>query len=49
LRCGLIVGGADLFPLPGGCVSAVHGEAEIEATVGAFETCLKLMRETVPA
>jgi glutamate-1-semialdehyde 2,1-aminomutase len=41
-RCGLIVGGVDLFPWPGGCVSAVHGDAEIEATVRAFQTCLAL-------
>jgi len=47
LRCGLIVGGIDLFPWPGGCVSAVHGEAEIEATVRAFQTCLELARDQV--
>jgi glutamate-1-semialdehyde 2,1-aminomutase len=44
LRCGLIVGGADIFPWPGGCVSSVHSEEDIEATAAALETCLKLMR-----
>ncbi len=43
IRCGFILGGVDLFPWPGGCVSAVHGEEEIEATAQALKTCLELL------
>ena len=38
-RCGLILGGADIFPWPGGCVSAVHNEEDIEMTAKRSETC----------
>jgi glutamate-1-semialdehyde 2,1-aminomutase len=41
LRCGLIVGGADIFPWPGGCVSAVHSEEDIEITARALKSCLE--------
>ncbi|MEX0676572.1 MAG: aspartate aminotransferase family protein [Pirellulales bacterium] len=41
LRCGLIVGGADIFPWPGGCVSAVHSEEDVETTARALKTCLE--------
>jgi glutamate-1-semialdehyde 2,1-aminomutase len=41
LRCGLILGGADIFPWPGGCVSAVHSEDDIETTAQAFKECLE--------
>ncbi len=41
LRCGLINGGADIFPWPGGCVSAVHTEADVEQTAAALRRCLE--------
>lgn len=41
LRCGLILGGADIFPWPGGCVSAVHTEEDIEVTANALRGCLE--------
>ena len=44
LRCALILHGVDIAPLHG-WVSAVHSEAELEATVRAFEKALILMQE----
>ncbi len=44
LRCGLIVGGADIFPWPGGCVSAVHSEDDIELTAEALRQGLEWMQ-----
>ncbi len=41
LRCGLILGGADIFPWPGGCVSAVHDERDVEITAAALRTTLE--------
>jgi len=41
LRCGLITGGADIFPWPGGCVSAVHTEEDAERTAEAFKSTLE--------
>ncbi len=41
LRCGLILGGADIFPWPGGCVSAVHSDEDIDQTAEALRTCLE--------
>jgi glutamate-1-semialdehyde 2,1-aminomutase len=41
LRCGLITGGADIFPWPGGVVSAVHSDEDVEATARALEGCLE--------
>ena len=43
LRCGLILGGADMFPWPGGCVSAVHSEEDIEKTAAALKLTLELL------
>ncbi len=43
LRCGLILGGADVFPWPGGVVSAAHTEDDIDVTAAAFKTCLELL------
>jgi len=40
LRCGLMVGGVDIFPWPGGCVSAVHDDEDIERTAAALAQCL---------
>jgi glutamate-1-semialdehyde 2,1-aminomutase len=41
LRCGLILGGADIFPWPGGCVSAVHDERDVEITASALRGTLE--------
>jgi glutamate-1-semialdehyde 2,1-aminomutase len=43
LRCGMILGGADVFPWPGGVVSAAHTEDDIDTTVAAFKSCLELL------
>lgn len=43
LRCGLITGGADIFPWPGGVVSAVHTEQDIETTAEALRGCMELL------
>ncbi|REK19624.1 MAG: aminotransferase class III-fold pyridoxal phosphate-dependent enzyme [Planctomycetota bacterium] len=43
LRCGMILGGADVFPWPGGVVSAVHSEEDVEITAAAFKACLEAM------
>jgi glutamate-1-semialdehyde 2,1-aminomutase len=45
LRCGLILGGADIFPWPGGVVSAVHTEEDVETTAEAFRQCLERLAE----
>ncbi|MGD9720958.1 MAG: aspartate aminotransferase family protein [Pirellulales bacterium] len=44
-RCGLILGGADVFPWPGGVVSCVHGEDDIETTAEALRSCLERLAE----
>src|SRR5262249_30509950 len=44
LRCGLILGGADIFPWPGGCVSAVHNPHDVELTAHAVKQCVEIMR-----
>ena len=44
LRCGLILGGVDIFPWPGGCVSCVHNEEDIEITAEALRQCLERLR-----
>ena len=41
LRCGLIVGGADIFPWPGGCVSSAHDERDVEVTAEALRGTLE--------
>jgi glutamate-1-semialdehyde 2,1-aminomutase len=41
LRCGLILGGADIFPWPGGVVSAVHNAEDVETTANALKECLE--------
>lgn len=45
LRCGLLLGGADIFPWPGGCVSATHSEQDVEITASALKLCLELIRQ----
>lgn len=42
LRCGMIVGGVDIFPWPGGCVSAVHSEQDVETTAAALKQTWEL-------
>ena len=44
IRCAMILGGADIFPWPGGCVSAVHTDQDIETTAQALKRCLELLR-----
>ena len=44
LRCGLMIGGADIFPWPGGCVSAVHTEEDVEITAQALKTTLRMLQ-----
>jgi glutamate-1-semialdehyde 2,1-aminomutase len=43
LRCSLILGGADIFPWPGGVVSSVHSDDDIEITARALKCCLELL------
>ncbi len=45
IRCGLIVGGADIVAWPGGTVSAVHTEQDIELTALAFKHLLRILKE----
>ena len=42
-NCGMLLNGVDLFR-GGGLVSAVHSEADIDATIGAFEATLVRMQ-----
>jgi glutamate-1-semialdehyde 2,1-aminomutase len=44
LRLAMMLGGVDMNGWPGGVVSAIHGEAETEATVAAFRDALRLLR-----
>lgn len=46
LRCGLILGGADIFPWPGGCVSAMHSEEDLEVTAAALKHFLQMQQST---
>ncbi len=39
----MILGGADIFPWPGGVVSAVHTEEDVETTAAAFKACLEML------
>ncbi len=43
LRCGMILGGADIFPWPGGVVSAVHNEEDVAITAATFKGFLEMM------
>jgi glutamate-1-semialdehyde 2,1-aminomutase len=43
LRCGMILGGADIFPWPGGVVSAAHTEDDVDVTAAALKTTLELL------
>ena len=44
LRLALIANGVDVNGGPGGTISATHGPAEMEATVGAFRTAIRALR-----
>jgi glutamate-1-semialdehyde 2,1-aminomutase len=44
LRLGLLANGVDINGGPSGTISATHGEAEMETTVGAFRTTLRALR-----
>ena len=49
IRAGMLLGGADLAPAPGGWGSAVHSQTDIERTVEAFEATLQMWKEEQPA
>ena len=43
LRLAMLIAGVDIMGAPGGTVSAVHGEREIEHTVEAFRQAVRLI------
>jgi glutamate-1-semialdehyde 2,1-aminomutase len=43
LRLAMLIAGVDIMGAPGGTVSAVHGEREIEHTVAAFRQAVRLI------
>ncbi|MBX7166347.1 MAG: aminotransferase class III-fold pyridoxal phosphate-dependent enzyme [Pirellulales bacterium] len=45
LRLGMLIHGVEIFSWPGGPTSAVHTDADLEQTVGAFAATLKMLRE----
>lgn len=45
LRVGFLCGGVDVVPWPGGLVSGVHSDEDLEKTIAAFENLLKLLAE----
>lgn len=45
IRAGLLLNGVDVAGWPGGVVSAVHGDAEVEATALAFDQLVTRMLE----
>ncbi len=45
IRQGMIIGGVDVTGWPGGVVSGVHTEDDVEITLKAFEQTLKMMAE----
>ena len=44
LRCGLIAEGVDVMPWPGGVISAVHSDADIDQTAQAFDRVLAVFK-----
>ena len=44
IRCGLIAGGVDIVPWPGGVISAVHSNTDLEQTTDAFDTVLSALK-----
>ncbi len=45
LRLAMLVEGVDLMSWPGGLVSATHGEAEIDQTLHAFASALRMLKD----
>ena len=45
MRAGLLCGGADMLPWPGGVVSGVHDQDDVERTCVAFEKMVSLLAE----
>jgi glutamate-1-semialdehyde 2,1-aminomutase len=45
LRCGMILGGADIMSWAGGMTSSVHSEEDIQRTAEAFRLTLKLLKQ----
>ena len=45
LRLGIIVNGVDFSGKPGGVVSAVHSDADIEATAGAMRAAIRMLKD----
>ena len=45
VRCGLLAEGVDVIPWPGGVISAVHTEADIDETAAAYRNLLRLLKE----
>jgi glutamate-1-semialdehyde 2,1-aminomutase len=44
LRLAMLISGVDIMGAPGGTVSATHGDREIERTVHAFQTAVRLIK-----
>lgn len=49
LRLGMMVHGVELFGWPGGPTSAVHTDADLDQTVSAFRSTLRMLKEEEPA
>jgi glutamate-1-semialdehyde 2,1-aminomutase len=45
LRLAMMVNGVDLSGSPGGLISATHGEAEIEDTLGALRKSVRMLKQ----
>ena len=45
IRTGLLVAGVDVIPWPGGLISCVHSEADLEKTAAAFRQLLTLFKK----
>jgi glutamate-1-semialdehyde 2,1-aminomutase len=45
IRAGILVGGADVCPWPGGWLSSAHVQDDIDRTVCAFEGLLRMLAE----
>ena len=47
-RAGMLASGVDLVPWPGGLVSAVHTDEDLEQTAAAFRQVLQQLEKTAP-
>ncbi|MBT3606399.1 MAG: aspartate aminotransferase family protein [Candidatus Latescibacteria bacterium] len=45
IRCGLMAEGIDIVSWPGGVISAVHNEADLEKTIEGYEKLLAVVKE----